>query len=149
MVLFIGSLWPLCGICSIPTVIHMENFSSFEGTLMSPKFGWNCSKLNKSQKINFRNMMIFISYTMYFDPIRTMVNFKNRMYVMQGVFWPKMGRNRVILRKVRLLNGFRAKIHLEWNKLNFEVHHRSYHVEIHRKRYKDHHISKIYFFTFI
>ena len=33
--------------------------------------------------------MIFKSHPMYFDPIRTMVKFKNQMHLIKGVFWPK------------------------------------------------------------
>ena len=64
-------------------------------------------------------MMISISFPMYFDPIRTMVNFKNRIYFIQGVFWPKIGKNRLISRRVRLLDSFMAKIRLELNKFDF------------------------------
>ena len=33
--------------------------------------------------------MIFISYPMYFDPIRTMVKSKNGICFIEGVFWPQ------------------------------------------------------------
>ena len=63
--------------------------------------------------------MISISFPMYIDPIRTMVNFKNPIYFIQGVFRAEIDQNRLISLRVRLLDSFMAKIRLEFNKFDF------------------------------
>ena len=78
---------------------------------------------------------------MYFDPIRTMVNFKNQIYFIQGVFWPKNRQKTYLARNQPISPYFCLKYALDEINSIFKVHHRSYRVKIHRKRYKSHHIS--------
>ena len=49
--------------------------------------------------------MIFISYSMYSDPIRTMVKQNYRFYFTEGVFLSKNGSGSVKFAKVRDLEG--------------------------------------------
>ena len=53
--------------------------------------------------------MISISYTMYFDPIRTMVMSKNRICFIGGVFWPQIMSESADFAKVRDFDGFGPK----------------------------------------
>ena len=53
--------------------------------------------------------MIFISYPMYFDPIRTMVKCKNRIYFIEGVFWPQNVSGSANFARVRDMEGFGPK----------------------------------------
>ena len=54
--------------------------------------------------------MIFISYPMYFDPIRTMVmSKKNRICFIEGVFWPQIVSESADFAKVRDFDGFGPK----------------------------------------
>ena len=89
--------------------------------------------------------MIFISYSMYSDPIRTMVKQNYRFYFTEGVFSSKNGSRSVKFAKVRDLEGLGPEY--TFNEINsiFSLHHCSYRVKIHRIRYKNHHISKIIF----
>ena len=49
--------------------------------------------------------MIFISYSMYSDPIRTMVKHNYRIYFTEGVFLSQNGSGSVKFAKVRDLEG--------------------------------------------
>ena len=84
-----------------------------------PQRTWSCQKLNKSRKNNFRNVMIFISYPMYFDPIRTMVKWKNRIYFIEGVFWLQNVSGSANFAKVRDLDGFGPKPPIQRKKIDF------------------------------
>ena len=54
-------------------------------------------------------MMIFISYPMYFDPERTMVNSKNQNYNIENVFWPIIMPESKTSANVRDFDGFWPK----------------------------------------
>ena len=45
--------------------------------------------------------MISSSFPMYFDPIRTMIKLKNRIYLIKGVLWAKLDQNPVTSHGVR------------------------------------------------
>ena len=65
---------------------------------------------NNGRKNNFRNMTIFTSYPMYFDPLRTMVGLKNRIYLIKYMFFPKNVSKPPDFAKVRDFDGFGGKI---------------------------------------
>ena len=59
--------------------------------------------------------MNFLSYPMYFDPIRTMVKSKNQIEYIEGVFWPKIMSESVDFAKFGHFDG------LGWNFLFNEI----------------------------
>ena len=86
-------------------------------------------------KINFRNIMIFISHHMYFDPIWTMVNFKIEFIPFKAYFGPitvNMGHYSGNLPTFAYLGPKHSL-----NEINSicKVCHRNNWVKIHRMRY--------------
>ena len=108
---------------------------------------------NNGRKNNFRNVTIFISYPMYFGALRTNINSKNQKSIIKWSFWPQ---NWAFPLNLKITGGFGAKrpiLRPKWP-LNdtfsiFWVDIRSQRIEIHRIRYKNRHISKIFFWIFI
>ena len=51
---------------------------------------WSFDNVNKSKKKNsVRNVLIFISYSLHFDPVKTMVKSNNPIHVIEEVSWSK------------------------------------------------------------
>ena len=89
--------------------------------------------------------MILVSYPMYFDPLRTMVNSKNRKSLNELVFLAKILENGVFSRNLANLAIFGPKYTFNETFSIFPVYHCSERNKIHRIRYQNHEFSIIYF----
>ena len=89
--------------------------------------------------------MILISYPMYFDPLRTMVNSKNRKSSITSVNLAEILEKWRFSQNLANLALFGPKYTFNETFSNFRVHHCSKRIKIHRIRYRNHPFWKIFF----
>ena len=110
-------------------------------------------KIDKTSKFFFQNMMIYASYPMYFDALKTNMNSKNRKSDIFRTFrpqnWSFGGDRRILGNMTTLEPKWPQNDHKMLLFLNFWVHICFQRIEIHRIRCKNCQILIIFFRHFI